>query len=146
MKLFIYFSLFTALMSCSENDEDSDSTKGQTPQLASCYTYINQQDTIILKPVLKGKSVTGSLVYHYSEKDRNSGRIKGTLENGMLIADYTFMSEGKKSVRQVVFKKIADGLVEGYGEITETDEGESIFKTVDALDYDDTFLLRPECP
>ena len=35
----------------------------------------------------------------------------------MLLADYTFQSEGKESVRQVAFK-IQDGkLLEGYGEL-----------------------------
>lgn len=36
-----------------------------------------------------------------------------------LIADYTFWSEGRKSVREVAFLATDDGLVEGYGPVQE---------------------------
>ena len=60
---------------------------------------------------------------------------------GLLVADYTFQSEGRRSVRQVVFKRTPSGFVEGYGEITEKD-GKSVFKSVHLLDYNHERVLR----
>ena len=52
-----------------------------------------------------------------SEKDKNSGNFTGELQEGILIANYTFKSEGKESIRQVAFKVNGDKLIEGYGEL-----------------------------
>ncbi len=45
----------------------------------------------------------------------------------LLIADYSYNSEGIQSVRQIAFKKTGKTFIEGYGE-TETKNGKTIFK------------------
>ena len=66
------------------------------------------------------------------EKDKNKGTIRGRITNGFLIADYTFMSEGTESVRQVAFKKQGSSFVEGYG---------NDLNNPDSLDFSNSFKL-----
>lgn len=143
MKLFIAVLSFFLLFSCmhEENESGTSNDFDQAAQLADCYTFASGNDTIILKPWLSGKNISGSLEYRYFEKDVNTGNIQGTFRGDLLVAEYTFLSEGRRSVRQVVFKRTPSGFVEGYGEITEKD-GKSVFKSVHLLDYNHERVLR----
>jgi hypothetical protein len=47
------------------------------------------------------------------------------------VADYTFMSEGIQSTRQVAFKKDGNSFIEGYGD----------FKNVDSLNFNTSMKL-----
>ena len=85
--------------------------------------------------------VTGNLTYDYYEKDKNKGTIKGELKSDTLFADYTFMSEGIESVREVVFINTAGGWVEGYGEIDDKD-GKVIFKNRNKITFDNSAVLK----
>ncbi len=63
----------------------------------------------------QNESFEGKLDIKNFEKDSSTGTLKGTYINGILLADYTFMSEGVSSLGQVVFKKIGNDFVRGYG-------------------------------
>lgn len=90
--------------------------KIQVPDMV-CYSNINGKDTVYLKIEKFPNVVTGKLVYKLYEKDSNTGTIDGILKGDTLIADYTFMSEGQQSVRQVAFI-ITDSLAtEGYSDM-----------------------------
>ena len=65
-----------------------------------------------------GDVVSGTLAFKNFEKDSSTGVFNGVFANGVLIGDYTFNSEGVSSVRQVAFKKVANGFVEGFGTVT----------------------------
>jgi len=78
------------------------------------------------------------LHYALAEKDSNKGTITGQVINNILIAEYTFYSEGMKSVRQVAFQIVSDKLVEGYGEMTE--DG-THFKNASQLSFDSKMPL-----
>ena len=67
----------------------------------------------------EGESIKGELDIKNFEKDSSTGTFVGTYKNGILLADYTFKSEGTISVNQVIFKKIAEGFVRGYGDVDE---------------------------
>jgi hypothetical protein len=110
----------------------------------ACYEYKAGRDTIILKILPNGDSVSGDLVYKLYEKDRNTGTIRGSLKDGLLVADYTFQAEGMISVRQVVFQKQGIGFVEGYGEIID-DGNKMLFKDIRALTFDSTRLVPVDC-
>jgi hypothetical protein len=84
--------------------------------------------------------IKGSLAYHLFEKDRNVGRIEGKVKGNLLVADYTFMSEGVESVRQVVFKKEGNSYVEGYGDI-ENANGKTVYKSLDSLTFSHSIKL-----
>jgi hypothetical protein len=73
------------------------------------------------------------------EKDSSSGTFTGTYNSaGILIADYSFQSEGMSSVMQVAFKKDGDNFIRGHG--TMNADG-TRFANPAMLTYDSTATL-----
>lgn len=101
---------------------------------ATCYAGQQGRDSFLLKTEVFPNVVTGTLAYHFYEKDRSQGSIEGTLRGDTLIADYTFMSEGKRSVRQVVFLLSDSTATEGYGQM-EDQNGRLVFKDPGNADF-----------
>ena len=79
-----------------------------------CYLYASETDTISLNIEKLDKNISGSLIYMLKEKDINRGQISGTMKGDTLFAEYVFMSEGKNSVRPVMFLQKDNQLIEGY--------------------------------
>lgn len=102
------------------------------------YTYEKNGEKLSLIFSRTGNNVKGDLVYDFKEKDDNKGTIIGTMKDSILIADYTFQSEGSTSVRQVAFKFENNTLLEGYGEVEEKG-GKVIFKDVNQLKFTKPF-------
>jgi hypothetical protein len=84
---------------------------------------------------IEGDAVSANLRYAYAEKDKNDGTFYGNLHGDKLFGTYTFMSEGKKSVRDVAFKIEKDQIVEGFGDLV---EGGTTFKNTSNLTYSST--------
>lgn len=101
--------------------EDTTFTAARAPSASSsgCYTYINNKDTVSMELKIAGEEYTGKLSYNFFEKDKNSGTFSGEMKGDTLIAEYIFDSEGLRSVREVVFLKKDEKLLEGYGESIE---------------------------
>jgi len=124
MKTRLLFSAAFALLLIGCKKESPQKTilikKQAVPYIEKkqCYAYEKEGNEISLQIELNGKDVLGSLVYSLAEKDKNAGLLRGRLENYILIAEYTFESEGKESTRQVAFKLENNKLIEGYGEMT----------------------------
>lgn len=108
------------------------------PGQQECYNYMVNGDTVVLTiKWLDSNRFTGTMRYQLKEKDRNIGTLEGKRTGQILLADYTFSSEGLTSKRQVAFKKMADYLVEGYGAIlSDSASGEVRFSQPDALHFD----------
>jgi hypothetical protein len=153
----ICFSIFvlTALASCNSVNESgpvsTDSTSADSNQMtiqipaSACYRYATANDTIFLKVEKFPNVVTGILNYNLKEKDKNSGEIDGVLRGDTLVADYTFMSEGTRSTRQVVFLIQDDTATEGYGEMNE-ENGKMVFNNVSSIDFSkSTKLIKVPC-
>lgn len=100
-----------------------------------CYAMFMKRDTATLSLHIQDTIVTGDLHYRWAEKDHNIGTIKGYVRDSLLMADYTFESEGLTSVREVVFKLKGDTLLQGVGQLTEQN-GKIIFTHKDQLQYD----------
>jgi hypothetical protein len=110
-----------------------------------CYEMIMKRDTATLSLHIQDTTISGDLNYRWAEKDHNKGTIRGYVRDSLLIADYTFESEGLTSVREVVFKLKGDTLLQGVGELTEQN-GKIIFKQKDQLQYDKTFpFIKVDC-
>src|SRR5690606_41367916 len=87
--------------------------------------------------------VTGNLTYSLDGKDRNSGVFTGDLNGDKLIAEYTFMSEGIESKREVAFLVKVDQLIEGYGELNEAG---TVFVDKNNISYTSTMpLTKTDC-
>lgn len=114
-----------------------DAATTNTPiPLDGCYRLAANADTVMMRLNMKDSLVSGDLSYRLVGKDRNDGSIKGVLRDNLIIANYTFRSEGMMSVRQVAFKLSGTSLVEGYGDIDT--KGDTVkFKDVNNLTFQD---------
>lgn len=106
----------------------------------TCYQYIKNRDTAILSINQKDNRITGNLGYNLYEKDKNAGTIKGVVRGDTVIVDYTFQSEGRKSVREVAWLKKGDQLIEGFGDVEELN-GKMKFKDVSKLKFDSGLIF-----
>ena len=112
-----------------------------------CYQGIIKKDTINLSLHIEpNQEIKGELAYLFFEKDKNNGTIIGQMTGDTLKANYTFMSEGKKSDREVVFLRKGKIMIEAYGDLEERD-GKTIFKEPKKLFFDSaTVLTEVNCP
>lgn len=148
----ILLPVLCCIASCNDNSKTSikEAPPGnenvvEVKVARSCFTHVNKKDTITLNIEVDGKSVSGDLVYNFFEKDKNTGRINGKMRGDTLIAEYTFMSEGTNSVREVAFVRKGKDMVEGYGEHEEKN-GRMVFRNKDSLNFDNnTRLLNVDC-
>jgi len=106
-----------------------------TTDSTQCYQYIKNRDTATLTLKTIDNKLTGTLGYNLYEKDKNAGTIAGVVKGDTIIANYTFQSEGKTSIREVAFLKKGDQLAEGFGDVQEV-KGETKFKDLSKLNFD----------
>lgn len=111
------------MMNSEESDMQADVN---TPQIA-CYKFASEKDTVLLQMEQINEEIAGTLSYNYFEKDKNDGTFEGKMIGDTLYADYTFGSEGSVSVREVMFVKKENKLIEGFGEVEEVN-GKMKFK------------------
>ena len=112
-----------------------------------CYTSrLNGNIVAISFNVNSHQEVNGKLSYNITGKDKNEGTIIGNMKGDTLIADYTFMSEGVSSVREVVFLQKDGTLIEGYGDVVDANNKVS-FKDKKKLKFDaKNTLTKSDCP
>lgn len=134
----IIFPLFTVILfSCNNQEQkkaDTPATATKTTATHTCYEGIFNKDSILLELHRSGDTISGQLQYDLFEKDRNTGTFHGLMKGDTLLAYYTFMSEGKESMRQVAFLHKDSSLYEGYGEMEEAN-GRMLFKKNAALNF-----------
>ena len=145
MKTFNILILAILLASCNtqvKETETNNSAKSEKESTSgtNCYLYAGLSDTVSLNLNHLGDSVTGTLVYNFKEKDKNTGTINGRMNGNILIAEYTFLSEGIQSCRQVAFKLQGNNLVEGYGE-SYSQNDKVLFRNTDSLSFKDSMKL-----
>ena len=133
------FLLFGCKKEVPATETSITNEKETAPPRMECFTYDANGSVVSIQLQFNGNDVTGTLNYSLAEKDSNKGTTKGKVENNILIADYTFYSEGTESVRQVAFQFVGNKLVEGYGEMTK--EGTQ-FKDVTKLNFDSKIPLN----
>jgi hypothetical protein len=131
--------------SCNQATQTQVETNALTEDsiLNGIYAYRKNGDTITLKLRVNDGVAAGDLIFALKEKDRNMGSINGSMNKDLLLADYTFLSEGINSVRQVAFKIKNDSAWQAYGEMEES-AGKFIFKNPDSLQFDEKFVLVKE--
>lgn len=149
-KLIVAFAgLGLGMVSCKKEQEPviyEEPPKVETAApIESCYLYTKGKDSIMANLKIDGQTVSGNLAYKFFEKDKSSGPISGTIKGDTIFADYTFEAEGTQSVREVVFLKTRNDLVEGYADMEERD-GKMVFKDKKLLRFDSkTELLLIPC-
>ncbi len=145
MKVITILLIGGLLTSCNTQEKNTEKTSPQQedtkqPSSMNCYRYASETDTITLKVIHVGKDITGTLVYSLKEKDKNKGTIQGRMKGDILIADYTFLSEGIQSTRQIAFKLTDNFFIEGYGE-SYTNNEKVYFTNTDSLTFNGSMKL-----
>lgn len=126
------------------NNKTALTSNNSTPEepLKGCYIAVIKKDTIQLAITeVQGNQINGSLVYNFWEKDRSKGTFSGEYKDGILSANYVFNAEGTTSERPVIFKKVPEGFVEGFGE-TKTVETREVFADPEAIEYGQSYILK----
>ena len=150
--LFLMFAI-CVLTSCKkEVNEPLVTPTVQEEMVASesqiiCYQGIIKKDTINLSlHIEQNQEIKGELSYLFFEKDKNNGTVIGQMTGDTLKANYTFMSEGKKSEREIVFLRKGKIMIEAYGDVEQL-ESKTVFKDPKKLFFDSaTVLTEVDCP
>lgn len=154
-KLIVLSFVLLTIIGCRNKESTTKNSNAEMQEVSEvsispinlgCYVFDDNKSTISLEITenVHENEVKGNLTYALAEKDKNSGSFVGQLKNGILIADYTFQSEGIQSIRQIAFKVNGDTLIEGYGELNP--EG-TAFKDIDSIQFVSTMpLVKSECP
>jgi len=146
--LLIAFSFYCS--SCNNGSEttttveNKDSNEAVIPsniETTQCYAGITGKDSVFLKLTQNNNIVLGDLEYKRFQKDQNKGTITGAMRGDTLLADYTFMSEGVPSVREVIFLKKGNRLVEGFGDVEEKN-GKMGFKNTGTVKFNEGMSLK----
>jgi len=143
------FNILAACNNVKAPDGDQNATADSTTKDSTiaaddketCYTYINNKDSIVLHIQTEGNHVKGNMVYNLFEKDRNTGTIEGEIKSDTIFASYTFLSEGVNSIREVAFLKKGNTLSEGFGDIEQKDN-KMIFRNRSALNFNQNIVLQ----
>lgn len=151
-KLIILALLIISSTSCKNNTKEQETvvekevitTEEPTTMIAvGCYSYDANNNLIHLEITNLENGVIGKLTYALNEKDRNSGTFNGQLIEDKLIGEYTFLSEGVQSTREVAFMIKDNQLIEGFGELNETG---TAFVDKSTIKYNSTMpLSKTDC-
>ena len=135
--------MFLAVLDAScGNNSSRDQSKPDKPKNSSrlnCYKYAKSGDTIVLKLIHIGESITGTLVYKLPEKNTSKGTIQGGMNGDLLVVRYTPFSDSLP-IQQKVFKLTGKYFLEGDGE-SYNEDGQIRFKNIDDLKFIDTLRL-----
>ena len=142
-KYLFAFPPLLLFLSCSENSNEKVETKPITSattaapaSLNGCYEMVISGDTAFMKLEQNNDLLKGTLVYKRKDKDSNKGNVLLTKINNRAEGYYTFQSEGKTSVREIVFKIEKNSFAEGYGDI-EMKKDTAVFKYSHALNFEE---------
>ena len=121
-------------------------TSAEPLVLTGCYEMTMKKDSAFLDLQVEDTIITGTLDFNFFEKDRNRGTLQGVLRNDLILADYTFQSEGVTSVREVIFKIKEGTLLHAYGEMKEQG-GKLVFVDYADLQYPEANpFIKVSCP
>ncbi len=121
-------------------------TSDVSESVVGCYTATIGKDVYSMNIQNQtGLAISGTLAYNNFEKDSSRGTLDGIYDGSMLIGDYSFSSEGMDSVAQVVFKKVPEGFVRGFGATQTVGNKEMLVDTTN-LSYDNSpTFVKTEC-
>lgn len=143
--IFIIIFLSACMDTTNEQQNYSDSRTQTVEAGENCYAFNNGKDSIKMSILINDNKAKGNLNFNYYEKDANRGTFSGTLNGDTLWANYTFVSEGIESKREVVFLKQENNWIQGYGNVMEKN-GEFVFTNHNDIRFDNNFVLeKVEC-
>ncbi len=158
MKKYLAVLMFAGFAACNSgsstkqtvdtsNNTGADTTAKATIQVSNvrCFSSSKGKNTVYLKIERFPNVVTGIIEYNFYKKDSSKGTIDGVLKGDTLISAYTFISEGKRSVKQVAFLNKDTTATEGYGDVRKRKDS-ILFKNTAALKFGSWVLREIPCP
>ena len=106
-----------------------------------CYAFDQDNDLIGLTLEIQGDQIRGDLAYAVDGLDRTSGTIKGKMTGDTLFAEYAYMHNGRRIIREIAFLRNDNMLLEAYGDFIERD-GRMEYRHRNALKFSNNFPLR----
>ncbi len=131
----IFFSCTERVNEKKETRPESIPKISEPASLNGCYEMIISNDTAFMKIEQNSDVFNGTLNYKRKDKDSNKGNVSLTKKGNRAEGYYTFQSEGKTSVRQIVFEISNNSFAEGYGDI-EMKNDTAVFKFPHALNFE----------
>ena len=125
--------------------KDTAAAAVSTPTLAGCYMMVIEKDTAYMHLDDSATYFTGHLSYKRFQKDSNRGGVILKAIDDKLKGWYSFTSEGKLSVREIIFKITGTSLSAAYGDVNM--KGDSVlFKYPVALKFEIKHpFMKTEC-
>lgn len=127
---------------------NKNSVSVNEPQsIVGCYVAKLQNDIYALSiNNQNGNKVSGTLAYKNFQKDSSHGTFNGEIEGDILQGNYNFFSEGMLSDRQVIFKKLDDSFIQGFGPVNVID-GKERFTDLNNITFNQpsTFVKYSNC-
>ncbi|WP_461532666.1 hypothetical protein [Sinomicrobium sp.] len=154
MKKIILPIVALAIVSCqnttkqNKEQQQSEQEHSTEPEMkimipqSNCLEAVSGKDSIWLKIEVFPNVAIGSLNYNFFEKDDSQGTLEGEIVDQTFYADYTYVSEGVQSVREVAFLLKDSTATEGYGEMVEKD-GKMVFKDRSKIDFSKGLEFSP---
>ena len=139
-----FITAVVLLAACHGGKEQSSETSVEGGPQPGCYAFHEGGSSIELQLEVNGNAASGNLLYSLEEKDKNTGTIQGTVKGNLLVAYYSFTSEGMTSVREVIFQWVDNSLVEGIGEHIERNDT-SFYTDKKKVTFTDSKVVLKRC-
>lgn len=115
------------------------------PITTQCYiASTDTKNTFSLELTSDTEQVFGYLTIQQPPHHTGIGRLIGTMENNLIIADYTFQIEGDTQIEELIFKIDGDKLYQAEGELI-MEAGKSVLKDKTNLDFS-IYFMPTDCP
>lgn len=116
--ILILLVLIIGYFAFSANKKTNEQSNEMASSIIGCYVAGNSKDVYTMNVKSQtGENITGTLNFNNYQKDSSSGSFTGTYKEGVILADYTFASEGTTSEMEVIFKKVGEDFIRGYGDV-----------------------------
>lgn len=123
----------------TQQPEANTPATGKAGEQASCYSLQEGKDLTAIQLKQDGNTISGYYAWEPYEKDGAHGTLSGSLNNGMIKADHTYMIEGSIQTEEVYFKLDGNTLFQGSGELVEDANGKLVVKDPASLQFTEGF-------
>ena len=136
MKMSFYAIAFCSIFFVSCGEESKNSTKVVE---TSCYSSEIGGDLTAIQLIQNQEKISGYYAWEPKAKDAGHGDFNGKIEDGKIVADFTYLIEGAIQAEEVIFKLMNDSLVQGQGELVENVVGKLVIKDHSQLQWSELF-------
>ena len=105
-----------------EQQDTATAVRIKTPtpdnNVSGCYRHTRGRDTLLVQLVQNGGRLAGRMRFDNYQIDGSMGTVTGNVSGDTLFLWYDFLSEGMRSVREMIFMKKGEDLMMAEGPFT----------------------------